>query len=292
MEVAYERWETASAVWRRLVGLEEGEAGIEAALALADACARAGRPADARGALERARLIAPAHRAVREHLERVYEGMGAWHELARMALEDAGKSPDVAERFSLLVRAGAWLLRRGEDPAGATNALQQALALRPTDPECVSLLADAYLTSTRVSDAAALLEAVLAPQRGRRSRELGPIYWQLARVCREQGDEAGEVRALALAMECDTQSGDVCADVGLRAMELGQVDLATRALRAVTLLRVPGPMSKALAYQYLGELARKQGDAKRALTLLRRAMTEDPALEGTKEMMSAIENES
>ena len=72
------------------------------------------------------------------------------------------------------------------------------------------------------------------------------------------------------------QNGEVCSDVALRAMELDQLELANRALRAVTLLKTPGPMSKALAYQYMGEIARQQGDAKRALMLLKRALTEDP----------------
>ena len=48
-------------------------------------------------------------------------------------------------------------------------------------------------------------------------------------------------------------------------------------------------MSKALAYQYMGEIARKQGDAKRAVMLLKRALTEDPTLEGARALIDAIE---
>ena len=57
----------------------------------------------------------------------------------------------------------------------------------------------------------------------------------------------------------------------------------------MTLLKTPGPMSKALAYQYMGEIARKQGDPKRALMLLKRALTEDPTLEGARALIDAIE---
>ena len=42
------------------------------------------------------------------------------------------------------------------------------------------------------------------------------------------------------------------------------------------LLKTPGPMPKALAYQYMGEIARKQGDNKRAVLLLKRAVQDDP----------------
>jgi tetratricopeptide (TPR) repeat protein len=289
LEAGLERWDAASAALRRLMGLEEGAAAVETALALADACERAGRPGDARGALERARVALPHDRAVRERLERVYEHTGAWHELADLALDDARLSGDVAERFSLLLRAGTLRLERAGDPAAALGALEEARALRPADPDCAGLLADAYLLAGRGEDALALLEQLLAPQKGKRTKELAPIYWRLARVARYLGDAPLEIRSLVHALECDAQNGQVTAEVALRAMELGELELANRALRSVTLLRAPGAMSKALAYQYLGEIARKQGDAKRALVLLKRAVTEDPSLEGARALIAAIE---
>jgi tetratricopeptide (TPR) repeat protein len=289
LEAELERWDAASAALRRLVGLEEGPAAVETALRLADACDRAGRAGDARGALERARLVSPQNHAVRERLERVYDHTGAWHELADLALEDARLSGDVAERFSLLLRAGTLLLERAGDPAAAIDALEEARALRPADADCIGQLADAFLLAGRGQEAHALLEQLIGPHKGKRTRELAAPYWRLARACRYLGDEQGEIRALLLALECDGQSGQVASDVALRAIEMGELELANRALRAVTLLRAPGPMSKGLAYQYLGEIARKQGDAKRALMLLKRAVTEDPSLEGARALIAAIE---
>jgi tetratricopeptide (TPR) repeat protein len=289
LEAALERWDAASAALRRLVGLEEGSAAVETALRLADTCERAGREGDARGALERARLAAPQNHSVREHLERVYEHTGAWHELADLALEDARLSGDVAERFSLLLRAGTLLLERAGDPAAAIEALEEARALRPADVDCVAQLAEAYLLAGRGQESYALLDHLIAPQKGKRTKELAPLYWRLARACRYLGDQSSEIRALAHALECDAQNGQVACEVALRAIELGELELASRSLRAVTLLRAPGPMGKGLAYQYLGEIARKQGDAKRALLLLRRAVTEDPSLEGAHALIAAIE---
>jgi tetratricopeptide (TPR) repeat protein len=289
LETALERWDAASAALRRLVGLEEGDAAVAAALSLADACERAGRPGDARGALERARLAAPHDRGVRQRLERVLEETAAWHELSDLALEDARASGDVAERCALLLRSGSLLLERAGDPAAAMPVLAEARALRPTDSESVGLLAEAYLMSGRAQEALALLEEVMAPHKGRRARELAPLHWRLSRVARSFGDAAGELRALVQALECDSQSGRVCSDVALRAIEMGQLDLANRALRAVTLLKSPGPMDKALAYQFMGDIARQQGDPKRALTLLKRALSEDPSLEGARALIDAIE---
>jgi golgin subfamily B member 1 len=289
LEVAFERWDAASATLRRLVGIEEGEAAVHTALRLADACERAGRPGDARGALERARVVSPDDRSVAERLERVYELTGAWRELAELALEDAHASGDVAERFTRLLRAGALLLQQASEPQAAIEALQEARALRPADPDCVALLADAYLFMDRPQDALAVVEQVIGPSKGRRARELAVLHWRLALIARTTGDANAELRALVQALECDAQSGQVCADVAIRAMEIGQLDLASRALRAVTLLKTPGPMSKALAYQYMGEIARVQGDSKRALTLVKRALVEDPTLEGAKALVQTIE---
>jgi len=289
LETTLEHWEAASAALRRLVGLEEGPAAVDTALRLADACGRAGRPADARGALERARSMAPQDRAVHDRLQRLYELAGAWHELADLALADARASGEVGERFASLLRAGALLLEQAGDPSAAVQPLEEARTLRPVDPECVGLLADAYLLLGRAPEALAAVEQVIAPHKGKRARELAPVYWRLSRVARASGDAAGEVRALVQALECDAQNGQVCSDVAQRATELDQLDLANRALRAVTLLKTPGPMSKALAYQYMGEIARKQGDPKRALMLLKRALTEDPALEGARALIAAIE---
>jgi tetratricopeptide (TPR) repeat protein len=289
LEAALERWDAASAALRRLVGLEEGEAMVETAMRLADACERGGRPGDARGALERARAAAPQDTAVRERLERVYDQTGAWHELAELYLGDARASGDVAVRFAGLLRAGTLLLKLAGDPEAALAALEEARALRPSDTECVCQLADAYTLSGRTQDALTLLDQVLAPLKGRRSREVAPLYWRLARVARAMGDTATEGRWLVAALEADSQNGDVCSDVALRAIELDQLELASRALRAVTLLKTPGPMSKALAYQYMGEIARRQGDPKRALMHLKRAITEDPSLEGAKALIDAIE---
>jgi tetratricopeptide (TPR) repeat protein len=292
LEVGRERWDAASVALKRLVGLEEAEGTVDTALRLADACERAGRPGDARGALERARIVAPLDRGVRQRLERLYDHMGAWRELAELVLADARASSDVADRFPLLLRAGSLMLERASDPAAAIEALEEARALRPTDPECVGLLADAYTLSGRPEDAAALLEPVLAPHKGRRVRELAPLYWRLARVARYAGNVPDEVRALFHALDCDAQNGAVCSDVAVRAIELEQIELASRALRAITLLKTPGPVSKALAYQHMGEIARKQGDPKRALMLLSRALAEDPSLEGARVIVDAIERDS
>jgi tetratricopeptide (TPR) repeat protein len=289
LESALERWEPASIAWARLVDLENGDAAVDAAISFAEICDRAGRPGDARGVLERVLLEARTPNAIRPRLERIYEATGAWRELAGFALADARASADPTERAARLLRAGWLFLTRAGDPSGAIDPIEEALALRPGDLDGVAILADAYTGAGRARDAVSRLERVIAPYRGRRARELAPIHLRMANAVHELGDGESESRSLAHALECDSQNGDIVSEVALRSIEIGQLDLATRALRAVTLLKTVAPISRGLAYQYLGEIARRQGEPRRALALLRRALTEDPALEGARAVIEAIE---
>jgi tetratricopeptide (TPR) repeat protein len=292
IEESAERWDVASATYRRLVALEEGDAVVETALRLADACERASRVGDARGGLERARMVAPANEALRQRLERLYEQTGAWRELADMFLADAKATGDVAGRFAHLMRAGAVLLEHAGDNEGAIAALKEAHALRPNEHACITQLGDALIAAGRTAEATEVLNAAVALHKGRRSRELASLYHRLARVAHAEGNPSAELGWLTQALDMDSQNGAVAAEVATAAMDAGQLDLANRALRNITMLKNPGPMPKALAYQYMGEIARKQGDTKRAIMLLKRAVQEDPNLTGAKALLDHVLSES
>ena len=291
LEASADRWDAASAAYRRLVALEEGEAVGETALRLADACERANRLGDARGGLERARLMLPGNEALRHRLERLYESTGAYRELAEMFLSDAKATGDVAGRFAHLIRAGSLLLQHGGDAEAAIAPLKEAQALRPNDHECIALLSDAYTSAGRTVEAAELLNAAVVSHKGRRSRELASLYHRLARVAQADGESAAQLAWLTQALDMDSQNGIVASELAVLAMDLGQLDLANRALRVVTMLKHAGPMSKALAYQYMGEIAKKQGDSKRAVLLLKRAVQEDATLAGAKALLDLLQQQ-
>jgi predicted Zn-dependent protease len=84
-------------------------------------------------------------------------------------------------------------------------------------------------------------------------------------------------------------SSAVASELATVSMTFGQLEVATRALRSVTMLKAPAPMSKALAYQYLGEIARQQGDRKRALLLVKRAVDDDPTLQSARELLELLQ---
>jgi len=293
IEERAERWDAATVAYRRLIPLEEGDLAVDTALRLADACERAGRLADARGALERTRTAAPNDQALRLRLERLYESIGAFRELAEMSFIDAREAADDETRCMHLKRAGALLLQDGTDTDAAIDALVEAHSRANGDIECSLLLADAYTVAGRTADAQALITGQIAARSGRRSPELASLYHRLARIANVLGDRAEELSALTSALEADAQNGFVAAELASAGLEAGDIELATRALRAVTLLKDASTshISKGLAFQYLGEIARQQGDSKRAMLLLKRAIEDDPSLETAQRLIEELRAE-
>jgi tetratricopeptide (TPR) repeat protein len=293
IEERAERWDAATVAYRRLIPLEEGDLAVDTALRLADACERAGRLADARGALERTRTQAPNDQALRARLERLYESVGAFRELAEMSFNDARNAADDDARCLHLKRAGALLLQDGTDTDAAIDALVEAQGLATGDIEGALLLADAYTIAGKTQEAQALITGQIAARSGRRSPEVASLYHRLARVATVMGDRDAELSALTAGLEADAQNGFVAAELASAALEAGNIDAATRALRAVTLLKDPSTshISKGLAYQYLGEIARQQGDSKRAMLLLKRAIEDDPALETARRLIEELRAE-
>jgi tetratricopeptide (TPR) repeat protein len=287
-----ERWDAVTATYRKLVALEEGDAVVEIALKLADACERAGRLSDARGALERARLAAPHDETLRDRLVFLYEHTGAYKELAEMSLVDAKQAKEVAGRFAHLVRAGSLLVAHSADPGVAISALEEAHALRPSDMECIVLLVDAYTVAGRTSDAVELVNVAIASQKGKRSREMAALYHRLARIAHVTEDRVNEIAWLSSALDMDAHNGFVAAELATVALEERQLEVATRALRAITLLKDASqlPISKAVAYEQLGQIAREQGDTKRAALLLKRAIDEDPSLASARALLAALQD--
>ena len=57
------------------------------------------------------------------------------------------------------------------------------------------------------------------------------------------------------------------------------------------MMKVAGPLPKALAYQHLGEIAKHQGDVKRAMMLLKRAIDDDPSLISARELLDSLQAE-
>ncbi|WP_437686930.1 tetratricopeptide repeat protein [Sorangium sp. So ce176] len=295
LEESAARWDAASAVYRRLIALEEGEALVATALRLAGACSRAGHLGDARGGLERALRAAPGNAAIRDRLRALYAEIGASRELAAITLEDAAAAPDVAGRFALLVAAGRLLLEVGDAPQ-AVSTLREARSLRPQDHEVGVSLVDALTAAGNPKEARAVTAELIAANKGRRSRLLGAVYHRLARIEDAEGNPRESLVALTRALENDPQNGELAMALGESALGLGEQDIAARAYRAVTLMKIapePGEAgttlaARALAYYHLGAMALAAGDRRRARLMLDKSVSEDASLEAARALLDEL----
>src|SRR5690606_9670108 len=94
LDEAAENWDGLIDSATRLARVSEGEFRVEAVVRLADACAKAGRPEEARRPMEEALEHNPDSVVVREHLKVLYERTSAWGELAAMTMYDVTQEED------------------------------------------------------------------------------------------------------------------------------------------------------------------------------------------------------
>lgn len=183
------------------------------------------------------------------------------------------------------------LLEHELDVQTAFAALEEAHQLHPNDIECCVRLADAHLALDQRGPATEIIQTSLASHKGRRSRDLALLHLRLARISRLNGDHATEMTSLSSALDMDGQNGVVASELANCALEQGNLDVATKALRAVTMLKTAAPLPRAIAYQRLGEIAHHQGDVKKAMLLLKRAVDDDPTLESARTLLTALQTQ-
>lgn len=297
LEAGAERWDAASMAYRKLIAIEEGEALTDAALALADACERAGRFGDARGGLERAHKLAPSEPRLRERLRALYEAIGDNRELAQFVLDEAANEQQVTRKFELLLQAGNLLLMPDGEPARALEVLEVARGISPDSVDGAVLSARAYAAVGRAEEAMALLSEVIAGYRGRRSKELGPIYREISRIQLAEGFLSDALGSLTKAFEMDMKNGVLAMELGQLALDMDELEVAGRAFRGVTMLR-PGDEEdgeavsvemKAHAQYQLALLAQRAGDPRRARVLASKALSDNPEHDLARQLLAELD---
>jgi tetratricopeptide (TPR) repeat protein len=284
---ASQNWDEAAQVCARLLAVESGEARIDAALALADACEKLGRPADAVPALEQVLSEVPGHFGILTRLVRLYEQAGDGRRAGGLMIEIGDHEPDDDKRFVALMTAANILLREN-DPAEAFTALEKAVQIKPKDREARRMLADASLAAGLYQEAAETLGTLLSESRGVSPNEMSILYHRLGRAAAGVGDQGGQLQALKRALDADRKNGEVASELADLAEQVGDDDLALRALRAVTLHAQNGPLSPAMAFYRQARIVHRQGDRPRALIFTKRALQEDPGLSAAKEFLQEL----
>jgi tetratricopeptide (TPR) repeat protein len=146
-------------------------------------------------------------------------------------------------------------------------------------------MADALTATGKLGEALELLEQLVATQK-RRSKSRSVMHRRMARLYAAMGARMGALQSLLKAMDDDPHDADLAMEVGLAAVEMGDLDATARAFRTLTLMKTVPPGStqhegptaadKALAYYHLARVAQKQGDPRKAKLLVEKSIAEAP----------------
>ncbi|MFO0572203.1 MAG: tetratricopeptide repeat protein, partial [Polyangiaceae bacterium] len=251
----------------------------------------------ARGGLERALAAAPSHVELRRRLRSLYEAVGDNRSVAEFVLGDAAAEQDVGRRVALLLEAGHLLLLADGDPERALGVLEEVRRLTPDGQEAVVLSARAYAALGRAEEAMALLGELVGSFRGRRARELSPVYREMSRIQLAEGYLSEALASLTKAFEMDMKNARLAMELGQLALDMDEVEVAGRAFRGVTMLRAgedesgePVTMEvKAHAQYQLAVLAERAGDVRRAKMLAQKALSDNPHHDLARQLLATLD---
>ncbi len=282
------RWDDVVRSCERLLDVESGAARAQTAIALADACAKAGRPQAARAGLERAHYGDPGDAQLRARLRALYEEIGARAELAAILLADAEAQQDAAERVALYQQAARLYLELG-DSGAALGPLGEAAKLQPEDAQTQMLMIDISVQQGSLQEAENMLELAIGAQKRRRSPELAALYQRMARLSAARGDQEEQLKWLNQAIEIDRKSGEIAAELAEAALAAANYDVAMKALRAITMMDDPHPITRAKAFLKQAQIAQLRGDPRRAQHWARKAKSLDEGLTEADSFLAELE---
>ncbi len=278
-DLAGGRWDAVVESTFRLIEAEKGEGQISAAELLLEASERMGQPAPAIAGLESALRQQPGSTWLFEKLLGLYEKVEDRRKQASLLMWAAERNADPEVQYRSLRQAGEIFLRE-RDLDRAAAALQQAVALRPTDRELSWLLADVCMAGGRLAEAEEILQTHMKKAaRDLSSTELASLQHRMAQLAQARGDQASRFEWLRRAFETNRKDGAVAAELADLAEETNDIDLAVKALRAVTLAPAANArLTPAMAYLRQARIAQRTGDRPKAVIFAKRALQEDPRL--------------
>lgn len=285
-------WEAALDAYRKLLpAVLEGGKASRIALGMAEACDRAGKPDEARDALERALGLAPQSVELTERLTQICERTGDWARLTHLWMAQAEKQASPAESAQLLVRGGVLLLEKARAPAEALTLAELARTASGESVEAALLWARAQGALGRPREALSVLQEAIDRSRGKRT----PL---LARVCLEAANahlaldeilEAHELLKTAYGM--DARNGEVAMLLALVSLDVDDERTAERALFAITGTTARAGADKqahAAAFYHLASAAYAKGDGAKARRLLGKALLAEPGHAASHALMEKL----
>lgn len=268
--------EAADVLGRRIDLLPPAEA-IKEAHALAElAETKLADPARTEEALARAFALDGNDVDTRTRLKAFYEKNARHRELAEMLALDL---PDVTlkdAKIALLRKIADLYAQKLKDPASAARFFEQAVALDPENREVLLPLCDLYIAAGRQADATPVLEKIIASYGTRRSKEVAVYQHRLGQALEGMGDMQKALAAYDSAFKIDLTSVAILRDLGRLCHQTGDLDRAQKTFRALLLQKLDATagITKGDVYYYLGDISAKQGDPKKGISMLERAVAE------------------
>jgi DNA-binding SARP family transcriptional activator len=299
LQLADGQWAAAVETYRKLLPVAEaGDGGdrerlVRVALAMADACERAGDAGASRDALERALAGAPESHEIMQRLERVCEVTGDVGRLANLLVSHAARLDDREERGRLLVRAANLLLDGAADPPGALRAAELALAANPESLEAVLAWAGAQRRGGHPHEAVAAIDRATSRAKGKRTPLLARLHLEAARAHLAVDEVVEAFESLKAGFAMDWRNPELSLLLGLVAIDLDDEKVAERALVGLTTTRDTGAGAdlslQANGFYRLALLAHARGDRAKTRRMAGRAIALEPEHAATRALLEQVE---
>ena len=216
--------------------------------------------------------------AAKQRLITFYEKHARHAPLAQVLRGDAEAASDKAVKVPLLRRVADLYAKELGDPASAAALLEQAAQLEPEDRSILLTLCDLYIAASRQADAIPVLQKIIASYGTKRTKEVAVYQHRLGLALEGLGDVPGALGAFDAAFKIDLTNVAILRDLGRLCWRTGDFDRAQKTFRALLLQKLDASsgITKGDIYYYLGDIAAKQGDPKKAVQNLERALVEQP----------------
>ena len=290
----YERkqsWSEVAHTLERLAAQLEGQEAIDLSHRVADLWEqKVGDEEQAGRALRLAYERFPQDDATRGRLKAYFENQSDYQALAEVLDAELQMATSDDDRLELLRIISNLYRDRLDDPSTAAGYLERAVELGSQDREALVPLCDLYMAAGRQEDAVPILQRIIESFGRQRSKELATYHHRLGQALAAMGDTEGALAAYDAAFKIDLTNVAILRDLGKLTHAAGDLDRAQKSFRALLLqhLEPDSGIQKADVYYYLGDIAAKQDDARKAITMLERALAEDADHAQASELLSRL----
>ncbi|MDH3727317.1 MAG: tetratricopeptide repeat protein, partial [Myxococcales bacterium] len=286
-----ESWTKVADILERLAARLDGEPAIELCHRVADLWAgRIGDQEQSGRTLQAAYARFPSDRATRDRLKAHYESEGDYRALAGVLDDELQAGASDQERVVLLRLLSDVYRDRLDDPGTAATYLEKAVALDGGDREALVPLCDLYIAAGRQQDAVPILRQIIESFGRKRSKELATHHHRLGQALESLGDAEGALAAYDAAFKVDLTNVRILRDLGKLTLAQGDLGRAQKSFRALLLqkLEPSSGIRKADVYYYLGDIAARQDDKRKAITMLERALAEDASHDQASQLLAQL----